>query len=222
MPENYTDIGSGYYQDPTTGKVYRKNPTKLGPAYLDAESPEEDKIEQRFAEKRQLARDLSKYDEYTREFRDVATSDFKRRSEYLGAQQIGATMAGVGLEGARRGLGEEFTGALTSEATTRLRSQVLGGQLSFEQAINLNIEDRRLGFLEGTLDFFRDLQKMRVSADIQKDLLRFQAELQKDLQSQSLFGDMLELGATVLGTVLLGPIGGAAVYGSSEFAEKNM
>jgi hypothetical protein len=49
---------------------------------------------------------------------------------------------------------------------------------------------------------------MHIQADIQRDLMRFQAELQKDQSKWAAFGDVLKLGGAAL--LMIGTGGAAA------------
>lgn len=156
---------------------------------------------------------LSRYDEAARRFSDTAIRDFQTTSELAGARQAGAVNATAGLAGMRRGLGDEYTAALSTEAAGRLRSEVLDSNLNFQQRIGLYLEQARLNQQDKSIDFFRNLDLMERRQEMAQDMMRFQAQLQSDLNSQSLFGDMLGNLFTVLGLAAFGPPG--AVAGSA-------
>lgn len=153
----------------------------------------------KFIRDRQFRRDELVYDKASREFRDSTFSDFRKNSEYQAAQGVGGVNAAAGLAGMRRGLGDEFATAQTADANTRLRSQVLSGVMSFEQSVNALAAQDKLNFVKHKIQFFEGLQTMRYQADLSMELARFQAQLQSDLNSQQIFGDMLGVAGTVLG-----------------------
>lgn len=161
-------------------------------------------------ENRQLKEDLGRYDTYANQFRNDVTNRFNAAAEYAGGQATGAVAAGANLAGQRAGLGDAYTAALNADAAAKLRSQVLGSQLNFQTAMEQAAYEDRMGFVKGEFGFLHQLQAMDQQFEYSKDLARLTYELQSNAQSQSLWGDMLEIGGTVLGMSFLGPIGGAA------------
>jgi hypothetical protein len=162
------------------------------------------------ANKKRADREVADYDKEVSGFVDRSTQGFRTVSELEGARQAGAVQAVAGLQGQRRGLGDEYTAALSNEAATRLRSQVLDANLTFDQRLRLYAEGERLGFLKGTVNFYRNIYADDLRLERQKELARFNAKLQADYQSQGLFGDMLGNLFTVLGLAIAGPVGAVA------------
>ena len=148
---------------------------------------------------RQFGQDLKKYDTASNQFQNQVKSDFNQSSQLQGAQAVGAVATSANLAGNRAGLGSEYTQALGANAQTQLRSQVVAGQMSFDQAVTAMAEQDKLGFVRHEIGFFQGLQTLAVQTNLSKELAEFQAHLQSDLFSKQLILDTLGIGAQIFG-----------------------
>lgn len=186
------------FVDPYSGTTQHANTEAEKAAYLE------------MRKRKQFREKMNTYDQKALKFRDNLTRDFRTTSNYEGAQQAGGVAAATNLEGMRRGLGDEFTGALNSDAQARLRSQVLSSQLSFEQKLGQLMYGERMGFVKGEFDFINRLTAMNYGNELSKDLARFQANLQNDIGMRDILGSIAELGGAAIGGMFGGPTGAAA------------
>lgn len=203
----YKDLGTGYYQDLTTGQVKKKNSHGQ---YYDAEDSTEDRYERTFTQKNQFNRNLNLYDEEVAKKRDMLTQGFNQAAEYQGARQMGGLAAQTGLYAQRMGLGSDFTAALNAEQQGQLRQEIVSSTMDFQTKLGLLEQSERIGYLKGEFDYMHAMDTMDRQFELSKEMIRFQARLQQDMQAQQIFGDFLELGGTALGMALLGPPGAAA------------
>lgn len=179
------------FTDPYNSSTQHANTAAEQQAYLD------------MRKKQEFRKKLAAYDAEALKYRDNMTRDFRTASEYAGAQQAGGVAAATNLEGMRRGLGDEFTGALNSQEQGRLRSQVLGSQLSFEEKLGQLMYGERMGFVKGEFDFMNRLAAMNYGNELSKDLARFQANLANDIGMRDILGGIADLGGIAVGSWLM-------------------
>jgi hypothetical protein len=150
--------------------------------------------------RRAFQRKLAEFAAQQQQFAGRLTADQKTSSEYAGAQQVGGVAAQTNLEGMRRGLGDEYTAALGADAQTKLRSQVLGSQLSFQERLGQLMYAEQMGFVRGEFDFMNRLQAMNYQNELAKDLARFQANLANDIGMRDILGGIFDLGGIAVGS----------------------
>lgn len=195
----YKSLGSGYYQDLTTGQVSKKGPTY---GMYGVEDSTEDRYEQEFARKNAFSRSLNAYREQTAQFRDDLLRKFNASTEYNAARGMGAVNRSVAQMGLRANLGDQYGAALSAEAQGRMRQQVMQSNLDFDSKLSQLLAAEELGFIKDEFSFMHRLQAMDYGHQLSKDLARFQHELASNFSWQQAMGDMLETGGTVLGLAL--------------------
>lgn len=201
----YADLGSGYYQDLTTGQVKRRtsNMRQHPSGYYDVEDQTENLYEQRFARANQFKRELSQYDQMVEAFKDRTLRSFNTASEYQGARAAAGLAQSVGQFAQRRGLGDEFTAALSAEQVGQARQQITQANLDFNAKLDQLLNAERIGFIKGEFDYIHRLAAMDYAQELSKDMARFQADLANDFSLQGALEGLMEIGGTALGIALL-------------------
>lgn len=184
------------------------------------------KIGQRFEEKKK-----SEFERFGRgrELTDRLRGQLldRQRTEFDEArrqaqQQIGRRV-GQELGTARRNLTQALGqrgfagpgGAQPLEQQAQIQLAAAGAQQiaqdigQFETNLQLAQQQERAAFARGEFNFLSNLVNLSARADIEREMLRFQAQVAADRQSAGFFNDLLGSAAQLVGGPLIGAIGGA-------------
>jgi hypothetical protein len=213
----YNQVGEGLYQDPKTGKVYRKKVRSTGigqfettDEYEATNSARAGQIERQFRYNNQFNRDMARYDAESMKYRDQLLAMFGQNVDVATGLAQRGTQAGVNQFLARRGIDARRGGlgaSLMATAQGQLQGQGAQAKTNFSAQLAQAQAQWRDDFTKREFAYFQHLEQMQIQADIQRDLMRFQAELQKDQAKWAAFGDVLKLGGAALLTI---GTGGAA------------
>lgn len=134
----------------------------------------------------------AQYDKLTRSFRTATEQDAAALSEPI-QRQTRMNLLTAGLQG---GLAE----SIAAREAGNLASQAARAQNRFGSAL-LNAQNAaREQFIAGEFSFYQAMQLATHNADLQRNLLEFQYELQRDLEKAQGMNEMfLEIGKTALG-----------------------
>jgi len=149
-----------------------------------------------------LRQDLGRYDQYANPYAAQLQRQFGQQVQYGIGQSTGGLMANINQFLTRRGIDPRRGGIAAS-----LQAQQLGGlqqqgaqaQMNFSQRLYQEMNANRNAVLTGELSFFQTLDRMNYQNELNKDLARFQQELQRDNQRWGALGSVIGLGGQVLG-----------------------
>jgi len=109
-------------------------------------------------------------------------------------QQLGTAQRRFEQQAGRRGL--------TGSGVEQAGFQALSGQASqniaaFQTKLAIAQQQEQAAFKRGEFEFFNQIALLHERGEIERHLLRFQAQLAADQQSNNLFGQILQTGATI-------------------------
>jgi len=162
---------------------------------------EKDAFNQRIRDRR-LQADLGRYDQYANPYAAQLQRQFGQQVQYGIGQATGGLMSNINQFLTRRGIDPRRSGIAAS-----LQAQQLGGlqqqgaqaQMNFTQRLYQEMNANRNAVLTGELSFFQTLDRMNYQNELNKDLARFQQELQRDSSRWGALGSVIGLGGQVLG-----------------------
>ena len=133
---------------------------------------------------------------------DRARRAFQGKAELAIGQQVGGAQRTFAQQAARRGL----TGSGVEQAGVQAVQAAGAGQLAqslfeFDEKIALAQQQEQAAFRAGEFNFLLSLNQMAAQADIEKDLMRFQAKLAADQQGFLDFNNLLNLGTQALSLI---------------------
>jgi hypothetical protein len=121
---------------------------------------------------------LARYDEESGKFFDQMREGFRMRSQALGSAQATGAMSQLQQASARAGL--SFSG-VGQAAQTQLQGQLgaaqVEAQASYDQRLAELRGSQRHEILSGQMDFFESILALETKYDLDKEYLRFQADL---------------------------------------------
>jgi len=164
---------------------------------------------------RRLRADLGRYDQYANPYAAQLQRQFGQQVQYGIGQATGGLMSNINQFLTRRGIDPRRSGIAAS-----LQAQQLGGlqqqgaqaQMNFSQRLYQEMNANRNAVLTGELSFFQTLDRMNYQNELNKDLARFQQELQRDNNRWNALGSVIGLGGQVLG----GLFGGGSAPNTSQ------
>jgi len=191
-----------YYYDPYTGEKVQAG---YDPEYDNSSNAFKSKRasgksqsdnELRASRDARFDKDLARYDAEAQKYTQQLQNAFRTQSETSQGLAQRGTQATVnqflqrrGIDSTRGGLGA----SLASSTQAQLQGQTMQAQQTFSSTLYGLMQQQRNAFINGEFDFFRRIDMMGYEAELQKDILRFQARLQSDLNSRNMFGDILGL-----------------------------
>ncbi len=161
--------------------------------------------------KAQADEDLRKFTESQGHFVDIMRRGFQSSSELAAARQQRGVQSNVNQFTQRRGLEGGIAADIAGNAQAQLAGQVAQAQLDFDTQINQLLHQERAAFVQGQFDFFNRMRFLERQGEIQKDLLRFQMNLQRDQQAFDMWNNALSLGGQLAVTWLFPPAGAAII-----------
>lgn len=182
------EVGGGHSSitdyDPYTGAVIHTNTQGDMDRYLAKRRKNYEDL--------QLQRRMDQYDAQSGKYLEQLQNLYGMRADRSAAQQVGAAAQGI-----QRGLlrGGLEGGGLSQSILSRERSKVLGeatgAKMNFSQALLSYQQEARDRVLTGELDYFNEIERMRINENLEEKFARFQSQLAKDEQSRNSFLGML-------------------------------
>jgi len=188
--------------DPYTGEVVHTNTQAEMNAYKQRRKSQ--------YEQNELNSKLRMYDAEAGKYKDQLLNLFASRADRAAAQQVGGAAMGIQRATIRGGLeGGGLTQALLSRERSGIMSQAQTGKMDFSQKLLGYMQESRDRVVTGEIDYFNEIEKMRVSEQLQERFARFQAKLAQDDFSRQAFISMLgSIGQ--IGEMFLNPVAAPA------------
>ncbi len=159
-------------------------------------------------ERNQLKGRLSKYDAEQGKFFDQMRQGFRERSQSLASNQLSGGLGALNQSAARAGT--SFSG-VNEAAQSGLYGQIGAAQTQaqseYDQKLSELSQTQRNAFIQGEFDFFNQLQGLAFKNNLDKDLLKFQADLAD--QYSSGWNDFFNVVGQGIGMAFGGPAGAA-------------
>ncbi|MDH4038384.1 MAG: hypothetical protein OEV86_12980 [Candidatus Krumholzibacteria bacterium] len=171
-------------------------------------------------------RDLARYDAEAQKYRQALLGAFGIQSQTAQGLAQRGTQATVsqflqrrGIDSTRGGLGA----SLQNSTQAQLQGQTMQAQQNFSTTLYGLMQQQRDAFINKEFDFFRRIDLMGYEAELQKDIMRFQQQLQSDLSFRDAFMGILGTAGTVAAALIpgAGPAVAAGVAASQATNSRN-
>ena len=214
-----TKDGTYYYDE--TGAVYRSKSS--GPELVT------DPWTKRYTKQvrdDKFQKDLARYDAEAQKYRQELLGAFGIQSQTAQGLAQRGTQATVsqflqrrGIDSTRGGLGA----SLQNSTQAQLQGQTMQAQQNFSTTLYGLMQQQRDAFINKEFDFFRRIDLMGYEAELQKDIMRFQQQLQSDLSFRDAFMGILGTAGTVAAALIpgAGPAVAAGVAASQATNSRN-
>lgn len=144
---------------------------------------------------------LAQYDANASPYLKQLQQQFGQQVQYGIGQASGNVMAGINQFLSRRGIDPRRGGigaSLQAQQLGALQQQGAQAQMSFSNQLLQHLQTDRNAVLTGTLSFFQALDKMNYNNELNKNMLDFQQNIQRDNARWQALGSVLGLGGQVL------------------------
>jgi len=131
-------------------------------------------------DKKKFDRDLAKWDSVQGEFTDRMRRGFQNSSELQAARQQRGVQSQTNQFIRQRGLEGGMGADIFATTQNQLAGAVASAQADFDVQLNSLIQQERSAFIRGEFDFFNRMALIGRQGEIQKDIMQFQQNLQRD------------------------------------------